>query len=155
MIEIRRGGLDDARVVALLEKHEAINLAQSPPESCHTFNIDRLKGADISFWSAWDGDELLGVGAMKRIDDGHGEIKSMHTAEQARGRGVGGALLETIIASACGAGLTRLSLETGSMEYFAPAHALYRKYGFVECPPFGDYKCDPLSLFMTRALGAL
>ena len=149
-MKIIEGGLDDPRVIALLEKHEAINLAQSPPESCHTFNLSRLKGDDIFFWSVWEGDALLGVGALKRIDAGHGEVKSMHTAEGARGRGVGGAMLETIIAAAKDKGMTRLSLETGSMAYFAPAHALYRKHGFIECPPFDGYVEDPLSLFMTR-----
>lgn len=89
----------------------------------------------------------MGIGALKRLSADHGEVKSMHTA---RRRGVGGALLEKIIASARAAGLKRLSLETGSQDYFGPARALYARQGFVECGPFADYKLDPNSVFMTR-----
>lgn len=155
MIDIRCGGLDDGRVVALLKMHAEINRDVSPPESCHVFDLSRLKADDVSFWSAWDGETLLGVGALKRLDDAHGEVKSMHTAEHARGRGVGGAILETIIAAARAAGMTRLSLETGSMDYFAPARALYARHQFSECPPFGSYVLDPNSFFMTRRISAL
>lgn len=154
MIDIRCGGLDDRRVVALLKMHAEINRDVSPPESCHVFDLSRLKADDVSFWSAWDGETLLGVGALKRLDDAHGEVKSMHTAEHARGRGVGGAILETIIAAARAAGMTRLSLETGSMDYFAPARALYARHQFSECPPFGSYVLDPNSFFMTRWISA-
>lgn len=154
MIDIRCGGLDDGRVVALLKMHAEINRDVSPPESCHVFDLSRLKADDVSFWSAWDGETLLGVGALKRLDDAHGEVKSMHTAEHARGRGVGGAILETIIAAARAAGMTRLSLETGSMDYFAPARALYARHQFSECPPFGSYVLDPNSFFMTRRISA-
>lgn len=154
MIDIRCGGLDDGRVVALLKMHAEINRDVSPPESCHVFDLSRPKADDVSFWSAWDGETLLGVGALKRLDDAHGEVKSMHTAEHARGRGVGGAILETIIAAARAAGMTRLSLETGSMDYFAPARALYARHQFSECPPFGSYVLDPNSFFMTRRISA-
>jgi putative acetyltransferase len=94
----------------------------------------------------------VGVGALKPLDPGHGEIKSMHTAEAARGRGVGSALLRQIMAEARAAGLRRLSLETGSWPYFLPARALYARHGFVECGPFGDYREDPNSIFMTIQL---
>ena len=106
----------------------------------------------MRFWSAWDGDELVGVGALKRLDPEHGEIKSMHTAEAARGRGVGSSLLRHIMAHARTAGMKRLSLETGSWPYFLPARALYARHGFVECGPFGDYREDPNSIFMTTPL---
>ncbi len=152
MFEISKGGLDDPKVIALLKYHIETNHTYAPPESCHAYEVGRLKESDVDFWSAWDGEALLGVGALKRLDADHGEVKSMHTVEAARGRGVGGAVLEKIIAHACAAGLRRLSLETGSQEYFKPAHALYRRHGFVECPPFGSYKLDPNSVFMTRTL---
>jgi putative acetyltransferase len=96
---------------------------------------------------------VLGVGALKRLSPDHGEVKSMHTAEAARGRGVASALLGRIVESARAAGLTRLSLETGSWPYFAPARALYARHGFTECGPFGDYREDPNSVFMTLPLG--
>lgn len=146
------GGLDDPNVIALLKYHIETNHTYAPPESCHAFEVGRLRESDVSFWSAWDGETLLGVGALKRFDADHGEVKSMHTVEAARGRGVGGAILEKIIAQARGSGLKRLSLETGSQDYFKPAHALYLRHGFSECPPFGGYKLDPNSLFMTREI---
>lgn len=152
MIEICEGGLDDPQVVALLRLHEEMDRAVSPPESCHVFDRSRLKEEDVTFWSAWEGGALLGVAALKRLSDGHGEIKSMHTAEAARRRGVGAAMIDKIIATAREAGMRRLSLETGSMDHFAPARALYMRCGFGECPPFGPYKADPNSVFMTREL---
>lgn len=152
MIEIREGGLDDSQVIALLDHHAAMNEKVTPAGSCHYFCASRLKEADVSFYSAWEGAALLGVGAWKRIDDRHGEVKSMHTSEAARRRGVGAAILEVIIERARAEGVRRLSLETGSMDYFAPARALYAANGFAECAPFGDYGPDPNSIFMTRGL---
>jgi len=106
----------------------------------------------MNFWSAWDGDTLLGVGALKQLSSSHGEIKSMHTAQVNRRAGVGTAMLRHIIEAARMMGLTRLSLETGSWAYFHPARALYRRHGFAECPPFGDYVADANSIFMTLEL---
>ena len=107
----------------------------------------------MTFWSAWEGDAVVGVGALKRLSADHGEVKSMHTAEAARGRGVGSAILRQIMAAARDRGISRLSLETGSWAYFAPARALYARHGFVECAPFGEYREDPNSVFMTLAFG--
>lgn len=156
-MQIRQGGLDDARVHALLQTHLAAAQAESPPESCHALDVSGLKVPEVRFWSVWDGETLLAVGAWKRLPDihggSHGEIKSMHTASAARGRGVGGALLSHLIDDARAHGITRLSLETGSMAYFHPAHALYTRHGFAECPPFGEYVLDPNSVFMTREVG--
>lgn len=152
MIELRAGGLDRIEVIELLKKHEQINRDVSPPESCHIFNIARLKADDISFWSAWEAETLLGVGAVKQLSADHGEVKSMHTCAPARRRGVGALILEKLIATAREKGMSRLSLETGSMDYFAPARALYARHGFVECAPFADYVFDPNSLFMTREI---
>ena len=151
-VEIRPGGLDDPRVIALLRAHLDWTQAQSPPESVHALDLEGLKRPEISFWSAWDGEDVLGVGALKRLSSDHGEVKSMHTARTARRRGVASIILARIIAAARDAGLRRLSLETGSMAMFEPARDLYHRHGFRECGPFGDYGEDPHSAFMTLEL---
>ena len=151
-MDIHRGDLSDKRVIALLKHHFDRCHAESPPESCHGFDVSRLAAPGIDFWAAWSAGELLGVGAMKPLDQAHGEVKSMHTAETARRRGVASAILNHIIASSRKRGFTRLSLETGSYGYFLPAVALYKSHGFTECPPFGDYRQDPNSLFLTLVL---
>lgn len=151
-MQIDRGNLADPRIVALLRHHFDMCHAVTPPGSAHVFSLDRLADPGIDFWAAWDGETLLGTGAMKPLDATHGEVKSMHTADAARRRGVGSALLRHIIATSRARGLTRLSLETGSFGYFEPAVALYKWHGFEECPPFGDYKPDPNSVFLTLAL---
>ena len=152
-LRIEDGGLDDPRVIALLQHHVTRARAATAPGSAHALDRAELRAPEVRFWSAWEGDELVGVGALKWLDPEHGEIKSMHTAETARGRGVGSALLRHIMAEARAAGMARLSLETGSWPYFLPARALYARHGFVECGPFGDYREDPNSIFMTIALG--
>lgn len=151
-VAIVEGGLDDPQVIALLKYHLETNQAQSPPDSCHALDAARLKSNDIVFWSAWDGERLMGVGALKALGPEHGEIKSMHTAKEARRRGVGAALLQKIIATARDRGMARLSLETGSQDYFLPARALYAQHGFSECGPFADYSLDQNSVFMTREI---
>ncbi|MBY5934744.1 GNAT family N-acetyltransferase [Tateyamaria omphalii] len=139
-------------VQALLGRHFALMRSQSPAESCHVMEPDTLLEAGATLYAARDGDAVLGVGALTVIAPGHGELKSMHTAAEARGRGVARAVLAALMSEARAQGLTRLSLETGSAEVFAPARALYAAHGFEECPPFGDYVLDPLSVFMTRTL---
>ena len=146
------GDLDDPKVRALLEHHVASARAATAPGSDHALDVEGLKALDIEFWAAWDEDDLLGVGALKRLSNGHGEIKSMHTALGCRRRGVGSAMLLHIIDRARAMGMYRLSLETGSWDYFVPARELYEKHGFVECPPFGEYVSDPNSVFMCREL---
>jgi putative acetyltransferase len=148
------GDLTDPRIVALLEYHVTTALAQSPRESCHAFDVSGLQQPEVSFWAIWDGDIVLGVGALMDLGEGHGEVKSMHTAREARRRGVASAMVRHIISAAREGGFRRLSLETGSMDYFAPARALYARNGFVICPPFGGYKPDPNSVFMTLDLAA-
>jgi putative acetyltransferase len=108
----------------------------------------------MTFWTAWDGAGLLGCGALKALDPSHGEIKSMHTAAQHRGRGVAAGLVAHMVAEARSRRYRRLSLETGAMDAFAPARALYARCGFVGCGPFGDYRPDPNSVFMTLELAA-
>ena len=157
-VRIVEGGLDDPRVVALLHAHLTRARAETAPGSAHALDLSGLRSPDVTFWSAWDGAAsggdllLVGVGALKRLAADHGEVKSMHTAEAARGRGVGAALLRHVIEAARARGMSRLSLETGAWPYFAPARALYARHGFVGCAPFGDYRPDPDSVFMTLAL---
>jgi putative acetyltransferase len=149
---IVEGGLSDPRVIALVEHHAASARAATPGGTGHSFFIDRLRAPDIRFFTAWLGDEVAGIGALKTLSVGEGEVKSMHTAAGARGQGIGSAVLATIVEAARSMGMTRLSLETHPGPHFASAIALYRRNGFGECPPFGDYVADPASLFMTREL---
>lgn len=152
MTRIAPGGLDDPRVIDLLRAHLASARAQTAPGSAHALDLDGLRSPDVAFWTMWDDGALLGVGALKRLSHDHGEVKSMHTARSARRRGAGSAMLRHIIAAARASGLSRLSLETGSWEYFHPARALYRSHGFVECAPFADYAPDRNSVFMSLDL---
>ena len=124
------------------------------PDSDHALDLDGLRNPDIRFWSVWQGEQLLGAGAWWLFEPGHGEIKSMHVVQSARGRGIGGAMLQHLVDDAAAAGISRLSLETGSWAYFEPAVAMYRRHGFVECDPFGDYVPDRNSIFMTRELSS-
>ena len=143
MIDIRKGDLQDPRILVLLRYHFDKCHEVTPPGSAHVFDVSRLSDPSIDFFAAWDGGTLLGVGAVKYLDDAFGEVKSMHTSEAARRRGVGGAILRHIIGTARSKGVKRLSLETGSFGYFEPAVALYKAHGFAECPPFGDYRLIP------------
>jgi putative acetyltransferase len=152
MMRIIPGDFSDPRVIDLLRTHLTSARAETAPGSAHALDLTGLQSPDISFWTIWDGEVLLGVGALKRLSPDHGEVKSMHTTQSARRKGVGSAMLRHIIASAREGGMSRLSLETGSWEYFRPAHALYRSHGFVECAPFGDYAEDPNSVFMSLDL---
>lgn len=148
--------VDDPRapdVVALLERHLAFAQTHSPPEDVHALDVEALLDPAITFCSARDdAGGLLAVGALKELDARHGELKSMHTASQARGRGVGRAMAEHLVRMARGRGYDRLSLETGTMAAFAPARALYASLGFRPCPPFADYVDSPNSVCMTRRL---
>jgi putative acetyltransferase len=141
--------LSGAAIRALLEQHFAGMLANSPAGSCHFLDFDGLNAPDVTFWSIHEGDRLAGCGALKMLDAAHGEIKSMRTADAFLRRGVAARMLEHIIAEAQHRGVGRLSLETGSGAAFEPAIALYRRYGFADCPPFACYKPDPFSRFMT------
>jgi putative acetyltransferase len=152
MMRIIEGDLNDVSVIDLLQIHINSARAQTAPGSAHALDIAGLKSSDIRVWTIWEGDALVGVGALKRLSANHAEVKSMHTAQAMRGKGVGSAMLRHIIAAAKAAGASRLSLETGSWEYFDPARRFYRKHGFVECPPFADYVLDPNSVFMSLAL---
>jgi putative acetyltransferase len=152
VVRITPGDLADPRVIDLLHYHLINSQAHSAPGSSHVLDLKGLQSVDVTFWTAWDGDTLVGMGGLKRLSEDHGEVKSMHTAQAVRRRGVGSAMLGHIISVARSRGISRLSLETGSEDYFQPAIALYQKHGFVECPPFADYVPDPNSVFMTLDL---
>ena len=137
---------------SLLERHLALMHEVSPICSIHALDPHGLSDPAVSFWTVWDDDTLVGCGALKGLDATHGEIKSMHTVSEARGKGVGAAMLEHIVEAARTRQFRRVSLETGSQGAFAPARALYAKFSFTECAPFGSYKEDPNSVFMTREL---
>ena len=151
-IEIREDDLTGARIRAFLREHLDNMRAITPPESVHAIDLDGLRAPGITFWSAWVRDHLVGCGALKELDRASGEVKSMRTVTEHRGRGVGSRLLEHIIGQAVRRGYTGLFLETGAFPAFEPARALYRRYGFTLCGPFGDYREDPNSVFMYRAL---
>ena len=151
-MEIKVDDLTSAEIAALLDEHLAGMFVHSPPESVHALPIEKLRGPDITFWSVWENSELLGCGALKELDPRHGEIKSMRTAHKYLRKGVAASVLNHIIAEARQRGYCRLSLETGSMDYFEPARRLYAKFGFTSCPPFADYVEDPNSVFMSMEL---
>jgi len=147
--------IDDPRaddVRSLLTRHLAFAHSLSPPEDVHALDVDGLVDPAVTFFSFRVNGDLLGVAALKRLGADHAEVKSMHTAEAARGRGIGRALLDHLIGVARDRGFRRLSLETGSMAGFAPARSLYASAGFEECGPFGSYRSSPNSTFMTLAL---
>jgi putative acetyltransferase len=148
--------LTGAEIRALLETHFAGMLANSLEDSCHFLDFGGLKAPGVTFWSIWDDNSnshsLAGCGALKQLDPSHGEVKSMRTHDNHLRQGAGAQMLAHIIGQARRLGLKRLSLETGSTPAFEPAIALYRRYGFKECPPFADYTPDPFSRFMTREI---
>jgi putative acetyltransferase len=138
--------------VALIQRHLAFARATSPPEDVHALEATELRDDDVAFFVIRDGDGLVGMGALKQLDEAHGEIKSMHTVERARGRGVARAMLEHLLAVARARGYVRVSLETGTMAAFAPARALYGAAGFVVCEPFAAYGPSVNSVCMTLLL---
>ncbi|GAA1218280.1 GNAT family N-acetyltransferase [Prauserella alba] len=144
--------LSGPRIAEFLADHLRQLRATSPPESKHALDLDDLRKPEVTFWSVLDGDVVVGCGAIKRLDVGHGELKSMRTSSDRVRGGVASGLLKHILAEARGMGLSRLSLETGSDEFFVPARKLYEKFGFSYCDPFADYRPDPNSVFMTRTL---
>jgi putative acetyltransferase len=149
---IRPDDLTHPAIHALLEEHLRHMYEVSPPESVHALDLDKLRHPSISFWSAWEGDLLVGCGALKQLNPQHGEIKSMRTPAAVRRRGAGRAMLAHIIAVARSRSYERLSLETGSQAAFQPAQALYESFGFTRWGPFEGYAEDPYSVFMTLRL---
>lgn len=124
----------------------------SPPDSVHALDLTGLAHPAVTVWTLWDQGVVLGCAALKELDPTEGEIKTMRTTSAARGRGVATCLRSHVLQDARRRGYTRLNLETGVQDFFAPARALYQRHGFVRCPPFGDYQADPNSTYFTRVL---
>ncbi|MEX1035807.1 MAG: GNAT family N-acetyltransferase [Sneathiella sp.] len=146
---------DDLRaedVIGLLQAHLALMRSLSPYESTHALDLDGLRQDDITVWRAEQAGKLVGCAALKELDSTTGEIKSMHTAEAHRGKGIAAALLRHLLQTARTRGYQELYLETGSQPGFQAARSLYAQYGFVECPPFASYREDPNSYYMTLRL---
>jgi putative acetyltransferase len=152
LMEIRLDDLSSPEIVRMLHEHLKSAALHSPPESVHALDVAALRGLDITFLSAWQGAELMGCGAIKELDPRHGEIKSMRTVSAHLRKGVAARLMWHILEEAKHRSYERLSLETGSMEAFAPARRLYASFGFEPCGPFADYIDDPYSVFMTRVV---
>jgi len=151
-MEIKLDNLTDIRTIELIRMHLTGLAEHSPAESMHALNIDELKQEEITFYSAWENDDIMGCGALKELSKEHGEVKSMRTVEKHLRKGVASAILQQIINEARVRCYKKLSLETGSVEAFKPAHRLYESFGFNFCEPFGNYKEDPNSVFMTLNL---
>lgn len=152
MMDIRLDDLQGKAIQALLQAHLDAMHTHSPPECVHALDLDGLRHPSITFWTAWDDDELLGCGALKQLSEDHAELKSMCTAHAHVRKGVARALLGHILVAAKAKGVQRVSLETGPHAPFVPAQKLYASEGFVACGPFADYVLDPYSLFMTKVL---
>jgi putative acetyltransferase len=146
--------LSGPEIAAFIDEHVQDMRAITPLESKHALDLDGLRQPEITFWSVYDGDTLVGCGAIKRLSADHAEVKAMRTASARKRGGIASLLLEHIIAEAGRMGYTRLSLETGTAEPFLPARKLYEKYGFEYTEPFADYTVDPHSAYMTKVLRA-
>ena len=157
-LNIRLDDLSDPRIAVFLEEHLQDMRATSPPESVHALDLSKLRDPSVHFWSAWLGQAgaanstLVGTAAIKRLDADHAELKSMRTSAAYRSKGIAKALLQHVVEQASFLGLHRLSLETGTQPFFAPAHKLYLAKGFEPCGPFGSYTQDPNSRYLTMAL---
>lgn len=151
-LDIRVDDLRGPEIAVFLEDHIRDMRSVSPPESKHALDLDGLRKPEITFWTVWQNQQLVGCGAIKELDPVHGEIKSMRTSTTHRGKGIATFVLRHIIEEAVRRGYQRVSLETGSMPFFEPARRLYRAHGFVECGPFANYRLDPNSVFMMKPL---
>ncbi|CAN5872584.1 GNAT family N-acetyltransferase [soil metagenome] len=151
-MQIFQDDLTGDRITGFLCEHLENMFAVTPPESVHALGLEALRAPDITFWSVWEEDDLLGCGALRKLDPKSGEVKSMRTVVAHRGKGVASRVLEHILQEAGRRGYERLYLETGAMLEFAPARNLYLRYGFEVCGPFADYADDPNSVFMVRSI---
>jgi putative acetyltransferase len=152
MLSFYADDLDRLDVQYLVELHYAQLRSISPPEACHVLPSVGLRHPSVTLWSTREDGRLVGIGALKELAADHGEVKSMRTAPEALGRGIGRAMLRHIMSEAKARGYRRLSLETGNTEAFAPALKLYASEGFRTWGPFGDYNDTPFSSFLTRTL---
>jgi putative acetyltransferase len=149
---IRIDDLLGPEIAAFLDEHIREMRSISPPESKHALALADLRKPEITFWTAWEDNRLVGCCALKHLEPGHAEVKSMRVAAGDRGRGIASSLVDHLIKEATARGYRRLSLETGAMPFFRPARKLYEKYRFTPCGPFGSYQPDPNSVFMSRTL---
>lgn len=154
-MNIRVDNLESPEVLALLHEHLGSMEHTAPAESRHALGLSGLRDPNVIFWSMWDGPELAGFGALRHLTDSHAEVKSMRTAASHLRQGVASRMLQHIIDEATVLGYSRLSLETGSMEFFEAARRLYISFGFSPCPPFGNYRPDPNSVFLTKEINEL
>lgn len=153
VLEFKANLLDHPDVQSLIKRHLTDAVAQTPEESAHGLDIFGLQSTNVRFWTLWAANDLHAIGAWMQLCEGEAELKSMHVAEAVRRRGTGSVLLKHLIEDAESAGVKTLFLQTGSGPFFAPAVALYRGYGFNECPPYSDYKEDRNSIYMIRRCG--
>ncbi|MFC3852903.1 GNAT family N-acetyltransferase [Salinispirillum marinum] len=153
-MDIRIDNLEGKDIAEFLQQHINDMRSVSPPESKHALDLEGLRAPDITFWSLYDGDQLVGCAALKELDVDHGEVKSMRVKASVRGQGIGSKLVSHVVQEAMNRQYRSIALETGSMPFFEPARALYLKHGFSYCGPFGSYKEDPYSVFMELRLGA-
>ncbi|RYY76734.1 MAG: GNAT family N-acetyltransferase [Gammaproteobacteria bacterium] len=151
-MKIKIDDLTGPEIISLLQEHLDDMYLTSPPESVHALDLDGLRKPEITFWTVWEDDKLAGCGAIKELDSAHAEIKSMRTSSEFRRKGFAALMMQHILNEAKARKYGRLSLETGSMAYFAPARKLYESFGFEYCSPFGDYSEDPNSVFLTKAI---
>lgn len=151
-LSVERADLTDPNLGAFLRAHLDDLAPTAPPESRHAMDLHGLRTPEVRLWVAFAGEEIVGTGALAALEPGHEELKSMRTDPERRGQGIATRILEHLLHDARGRDICRISLETGSMEFFAPARALYTKAGFVPCAPFGSYTEDPNSVFMTKTL---
>ncbi len=151
-MEIKVDDLSSQKVEDFLNQHIKDMKSVSPPESKHALDLDDLRMPDVTFWSVWENENIVGCGALKELDGSHAEIKSMRVSPNLRGQGVASSLLHYMLNDAKMKGYQRLSLETGSMPFFIPARKLYENFGFAYCAPFTKYTEDPNSVFMSLEL---
>jgi len=149
-INIQLDDLSSQESQSIVREHMAGMLANTPIKSVHALPLEKLRQPNMTFWTAWKGSDLCGCGALQTLDAQHGEVKTMRTRTKFLRQGIGQAVLNHIINHATQKGLNRLSLETGSSDAFSAARTMYLRNGFEICEPFGDYKLDPLSVFMTK-----
>ena len=151
-MKIKIDDLTGSEIIGLLQEHLNDMYLTSPPESVHALDLDELRQPDITFWTVWEEDKLAGCSALKELNSAHAEIKSMRTSHEFRRKGFAALMVQHILNQAKVRNYERLSLETGSMAYFAPARHLYESFGFEYCSPFADYSEDPNSVFMTKLI---
>lgn len=152
-MQIRVDSLEGPEIEALLKEHNRDMRLHSPEESVHALDLNALRAEGVTFWSVWSGGDLAGCGALKKLDERNGEIKSMRTARPFLRQGVAAFLLEHILAVAGDRGYEKVWLETGAPDVFIPARKLYERFGFEYCDPFGAYREDPYSMFMCKVIG--